>query len=307
MPELPEVETVVRDLEARVKSRKIKSFWTDTPKLIKSPGLATFKKLIIDAKILSIKRIGKNILFYLNKSNKKYVMLVHQKMTGHFLLGNWDIKKQNNEWIIKNTIRGAMDDPYNRFIRVVFYLDDKKMLAFSDLRKFAKVVLGEKEKIENLPEIKNLGPDALSKDFNVNYLYPILQRKNIPIKQMFFDQKIISGIGNIYADEILFKTKINPKKPCKDITKKETKKIIEESKKILKKAIKYRGSSTSDFRDTRGNKGNYSAFHFTYNREKKPCKKCKTPIVRIKLGQRSAYFCPKCQKEGKMYKVESNK
>jgi len=297
MPELPEVETVVRDLETRVKSRIIRGFWTNTPKLIKDPDLNTFKNVIKNAKISSIKRVGKNILFYLDKSNKKYIMLVHQKMTGHFLLGNWDIKKQNNQWTIKNTIRGAMDDPYNRFIRVIFYLGNKKMLALSDLRKFAKIVLGEKEKIENLPELKNLGPDALSKDFNANYLYPILQRKNIPIKQMFFDQKIISGIGNIYADEILFKTKINPKKPCKNITKNETKEIIKESKKILKKAIKHRGSSTSDFRDTHGNKGNYSDFHFAYNRERKPCKKCATLIARIKIGQRSAYFCPKCQRE----------
>ena len=142
MPELPEVQTVVNDLNSRVSKRTILDFWTDTPKLIKSHSLESFKKNIKGMKISSVDRVGKNIFFNLLSPNKEeYTLLVHQKMTGHFLIGKWKVIKQKNGWKISNNIKGPMEDPYNKYIRAIFFLNNKDMLAFSDLRKFGKIFL----------------------------------------------------------------------------------------------------------------------------------------------------------------------
>ncbi len=279
MPELPEVENTVIGLREKVLNKKIRDFWTDTPNIIKSP-IDFFKKEIKGKRIEDIKRKGKNIIFLL--SSGKYILL-HLKMTGHPLIGEWKLK--DSKWVSEEE---AMNDPMNQFIRVIFFLEDT-MMALSDLRKFAKIELFKEE-----PSL-NLGTDAMEISFN-DFLKAITSKKG-KIKQVLMNQEVISGIGNIYSDEILWESKINPFLNTKDLTKEEIKRVFKSMKEILKLSIKLKGDSMSDYRLVNGKKGNFQNKHKVYRREKKECFTCKGIIKRAKIGGRSAHYCPFCQKE----------
>jgi len=301
LPELPEVQTVVDDLNKKVIGRRIQGVWLDWPKMVKDPldqqknkiahkHVAIFEKSLKGAKILKVKRRGKNILIYL--SGKK-LLLIHQKMTGHMLVGKWEIQGKK---VIPLEPKAIVEDPYNKYIHLILYLDNGKMLALSDLRKFAKAILGSVEQIENLPELVNLGPDALDKSLKFIKFVKFIKPEKRKIKQVLMDPEVIAGIGNIYSDDILWSAKIHPFRPANKLSVKELKSLYKAMRAILVKAIKLRGTSSSDFRDTAGEKGGYADYLLVYQREGEPCLRCKTKIKRIKIGGRSAYFCSKCQK-----------
>lgn len=290
MPELPEVETIVRDLKKHILGRKIEDVWSDFKKVVKIPAdFELFKRKIIGKKIKKIRRRGKNILFDLSG---KETLLIHQKLTGHLLYGVWSIK--NKVWV--PSVVGPLGDPVNRFIHLIFWLDNKKMLALSDLRKFAKVELWNKSELENAEEFKRLGPEPLEEDFTFNKFKKIIQKARGKIKEVLMNQNIIVGIGNIYSDEILWRAKIHPQKETSKLKEVEIKKIYLVMKKILKKAIKLGGESISDYRRISGEKGYFDKERRIYRREGEKCVFCGRIIKRIKIGGRSAHFCPKCQK-----------
>jgi len=286
MPELPEVETTVNYLKKKVLGRKILSFWTDTPKLLKKPKLADFGKLIYGKKINDIKRVGKNILFYLEDN---LIMLIHQKLSGHLLFGNWEIGEK-----VKSKIKGPLStDPQNRFIRFIWQLDNGWQLGLSDLRKFAKIELDSQKKIES-ELFKSLGPDALKISFRE--FRERIGKYNRSIKEVLMDQKVIAGIGNIYADEILWQAKVSPFLKARELKEDVLKKIYQAMKFILKKALKAHGTSIDDYRLPNGKKGYYQNLRKVYQREGEPCFRCQSKIQRIKIKERSAHFCPVCQK-----------
>lgn len=287
MPELPEVETTVRELRKVLIEKKILDVWSDEPKLLKNISFNKFKNEVKGRRIEGILRKGKNIIFLLDKDR---AFLIHQKLTGHLLYGKWVLKDGN--WIPEK--EGPLSDPMNRFLHFIFFLDNSKMLALSDLRKFAKIVFGKKEEILNLPEIKELGPDALEVEFQ-DFQERIKKKRNIEIKKVLMDQKVISGIGNIYSDEVLFASKINPFLKVKDLSEKNYKNLFKNIKTILTEAIKLKGESISDYRNPDGRKGNFDKIRKVYRREGENCFVCGTKIVRKKIGGRSAHFCPKCQ------------
>jgi formamidopyrimidine-DNA glycosylase len=289
MPELPEVETVVNDLKNKIIGRKIKSVWFDASKLIKRPKLAVFVKEIRGLKIGNIKRRAKNILIYLSSDK---ILLVHQKMTGHLLYGKWLIR--NKKPI--SSLPGVMREKVNDYIHLIFYLDNGWQIALSDLRKFAKVVFGPKDEIESLEELKKLGPEPLERNFDFKKFQQALKDKKGKIKQVLMDQTVISGIGNIYSDEILWLAKIHPFRPANQLKDPEMKKIFHFIKAVLKKAVKLRGTSVSDFRDPEGKSGHYANQLYVYQREGEKCPRCQGAIKRLKMGSRSAHFCPNCQK-----------
>lgn len=287
MPELPEVETTVAGLKGKIIKKTITDAWTDAPKIIKGfRRFSDFKKIIEGKRIENISRIGKNIIIDLSGD---YILLIHQKMTGHLLLGKWVLEKE--KW--KPLCKGPLEDPINLYIHLMLLLNDGSMIALSDLRKFAKVELKRRKEI--LP-LKGVGPDPLNKEMNFSKFREILKKKNGKIKKVLMDQSAISGIGNIYADEILWEAKIHPLKEIKDLEDKEIETIFLLSRTILKKAIKLKGDSMSDYRLVDGKKGGYQNFHKAYRREGKPCLFCKEKIKRIKINNRSAHFCPRCQK-----------
>ena len=294
MPELPEVETIISDLNKKIKGDMIADFWSDWPKAIKGKSLEAFRKEIKGRKILGARRLGKNI--FVDLSGRKTIY-IHLKMTGHLLIKS-KIKNQKSK--LRNDY---FSDRVNQYVHHIWKLitNNKqlttKTLEFSDLRKFGKIVLVDADKLKELKEIKKLGVDAIDKEFTFDKFNGILEkRKNKMIRDILMDQNLIAGIGNIYMSEILFDAGILPSRAAEKINTSERKKLYNSIKKILKKAVKLRGTSDSDYRDTSGAPGNFQKVLRVYRREKQKCKKCGTIIKRIKIGQRSAFFCPRCQK-----------
>ena len=299
MPELPEVQTIVDDLNKKIKGLTITDVWTDWPKYFRrsASGFDGFKKEVKNKKILQVWRLGKNIIFDLSDGKK---ILIHQKMTGHLLVGTWNLEL--GAWCAKQI--GPLAEKVNGYIHVMFWLGGpsnkvgaSKMLALSDLRKFAKVLVVDEKDFKNLEDVKNIGPDPLKQGFKFNEFKSLIVKKRGVIKKVLMDQNVISGIGNIYADDILFTAKIHPLKKAEKLNDNELKAIFKSAKKILKKAVKLRGISTSDYRDTAGKKGGYGSVRLVYQREGEKCSRsCCGVIKRIKIGSRSTHFCPNCQK-----------
>lgn len=305
MPELPEVQTIVSDLNGKIKGDTIVGFWSDWPKAIKGKSLKNFQKEIGGRKILGVRRLGKNI--FLDLSGGK-VLYIHLKMTGHLLIKSQiqNSKFQTNSIPstrdkIKNSKHDYFDDRVNQYVHHIWKLKNKsgreKTMEFSDVRKFAKIILDDAEKINSLPEIKKLGVDALSPQFTFRKFEEILEkRKTKPIGILLLEQDLLAGIGNIYRSEILFEAGILPSPPAGKLSAEEKKKLFQAIGKVLRKAVKLRGTSDSDYRDTAGAPGNFQKVLRVYRRAGEKCLKCGTIIKRIGLGQRSAFYCPVCQK-----------
>ncbi|PIP25029.1 MAG: DNA-formamidopyrimidine glycosylase [Candidatus Nealsonbacteria bacterium CG23_combo_of_CG06-09_8_20_14_all_36_12] len=291
MPELPEVETIVRDLKKYILGRKIEDVWSDFKKMVKKPGdFEVFKKEIIGRKIEGIKKRGKNILFKLSGGK---TLLIHQKLTGHLLLGKWG--KRGSEW--QSLEKGPLlEDPMNRFLHLIFWLDDGRQLALSDLRKFAKTELWNSNELKESEELKSLGPEPLERTFTLEKFKETLQKAKGKIKQVLMDQTVIAGIGNIYSDEILWEAKVHPFKDVSKLEEGELKKIYQVMRIILPKAIELGGESISDFRRISGERGYFDRERKVYRRKGEPCSRCATKIKRVKLTGRSAHYCPTCQK-----------
>lgn len=301
MPELPEAQTIVDDLNRKVKGRRIVGIWFDWPKMLKDPldqqrnkvahaHVRGFRKAILGKKILRVKRRAKNILIYLSGD---LMMLIHLKMTGHLLVGKWKIEGKK---VIPLEPREVVEDPYNQYVHLIFYLDNGKMLGFSDVRKFGKVVLGSVVQIENLPELTKLGPEPFDPGLKFSDFMNLIRLEKRKIKQVLMDPEVIAGIGNIYSDDILWKAKIHPLRRANTLGLNELRAIWAAMRTILKKALGLRGTSSSDYRDTGGKEGYYEGHRLVYQREGEPCKRCGTKIKRIVVGGRSAHFCQKCQR-----------
>lgn len=296
MPELPEVQTTVSGLKKVLPGLTMQDAWSDLPtKTHTHRGKETikdlvyfneFQKTIRGRKILAVERLAKNILITLDKGK---TLLIHMKMTGHLLYGNYAFTKK--EW--RPVERGPLDDPFNRFIHVVFMLSNGKQLALSDMRKFAKVVLIDTTVLKNSPHISTLGPEPLERSFTFEKFKAALARKSsTKIKLVLMDQTIISGIGNIYSDEMLWHAGVHPEEPVKNIPPVKMKKMYEAMKLVLKRGIDFSGDSTSDYRTITGERGKFHLHHEAYRRTGEKCSKRDGGVIlRKKLGGRSAHFC----------------
>ena len=290
MPELPEVETIVRELNEEVLGRTFLDIWSDAKSLIKRETFESFRKKIIGKKILKARRRAKNILIDLSDG---FVLLVHQKITGHLLIGKWKFNK--DKWVPQG--EGSISsDPMNRFLHVVFPLDDGRQLALSDARKFAKIELWKREELEKSEDYSNLGPEPLDDEFTFEKFAKLFAKKKGKIKQVLMDQNFISGIGNIYASEILFAAQIHPLEEVSRLNEGDLKKIYSTMRKILQKSIEVKGDSFSDFRTLYGERGGFHNLVKVYQKEGKECPRCGGKIKRIVQGGRSSFFCPACQK-----------
>ncbi|HEX8974121.1 MAG TPA: bifunctional DNA-formamidopyrimidine glycosylase/DNA-(apurinic or apyrimidinic site) lyase [Patescibacteria group bacterium] len=276
MPELPEVQTIVNDLQ-KITGDTITGFSTDWPKAIKNVSFQKFQKEIFDQKITDIERFGKNILIRLSSGN---ALLIHLRMTGQLLVS--DIKEKDHR------------EKYSKHIHHIFFLKKNKALAFSDIRKFGTIeLLNEKE----LAIKDGTSIDPFDKNFTPSVLANILNKKpKKKIKELLLDQSLISGIGNIYASEILFAAEILPTRLAKSLQDNEIKKLHSLIRKVLTKAIKFRGTSFSDYRDSSGKKGSFQKFLKVYGKAGEKCEGCDTIIHKMIIGQRSTFYCPRCQK-----------
>ena len=244
-----------------------------------SGGFSRAKRELVGRTIQKVSRSGKRIFIYLSGD---VIWVAHLKMTGAFFY----LSQHTN--ILENV--GML---WGKYVRAEFKLS-RGSLYFSDIRKFGRMIVGKRETIIKHKDILGLAPDP----FQISHstLRDTLRRRSIPIKQALLDQKVIAGIGNIYADEILWASKIHPLLAARAVKENDTKKIIIHARRILKKSIQYGGTSMRDFKNTRGEKGGYLAFCNVYMRENKKCRRnCGETINRIVIGSRSARFCPKCQ------------
>ncbi len=300
MPELPEVQTTASILNKKIKGLKILDVWTDyDSKFYKGKNdiknkeyFPIFRKQLLNTKVLSVERRAKNVL--INVSGNKTI-LVHMKMTGHLLYGEY--KFDGKKYIPPKD--GPLSDPFNRFIHLAFKLSDRNTLVLSDTRKFAKVLIFDTDKIKEFPDLKKLGPEPLERGFTYKvFKERIYKKPEGKIKTVLMDQEIIAGIGNIYSDEVLWLSDIHPLTKVKSIKEDKLKLLYQNIIKVLKKSISIGGDSMSDYRNPMGEKGGYQEVHNVYKKLGQKCimKGCTGIIRRIKVGGRSAHFCDIHQK-----------
>lgn len=284
MPELPEVETTVRDLRPKVRGRTFLDVWSDAEKLVRKPNFSRFEEQIKEKKIRRVRRRGKYVLFDLSRGK---VLLVHQKLTGHLLYGRWE--KEGGGWSSRS---GPMREKMNSYLHLVFKLDNGKMLAFSDLRKFGRVELWDREEFEG--RLSDLGPEPLSPAFSFEDFKERFKRRRARIKSLLMDQSFIAGVGNIYANEILWRTRLHPERKADTLSEGEKRRIYEAMRAVLKEAIRLKGTSTSDYRTLEGEFGSRLK---VYGREGEECPRCGREIEKMKTGGRTTYYCPRCQRK----------
>ena len=287
MPELPEVEIVRQSLNKKIKQKKVKNVIVRNRNLrFKLPF--NFCSLFRNKKIIKVERFSKYLIIYLSKGS---YCLIHLGMSGtiHII----DNKKKTK---ITNT--SFYQSPFlpnkHNHIEIVF---DTFKVIYNDPRRFGFFQF-IKDSFQLKKRFNHLGPEPFDLNFNIKYVYNFFKNKNKNIKSFLLDQKFVSGIGNIYASETLFLSKINPFRKARSLTKKECKKIILNSKKILLKAINEGGSSIRDFKDTSGSKGGFQKNFKVYQREGKNCKslRCACIIKKKTISNRSTFFCDSCQK-----------
>jgi len=290
MPELPEVETITRDLRSKILGAEILGIETDWPKLFKGPNFVTFASEVKGQKITNVARRAKNILISFSGGQ---TMLIHLKMTGHLLITRDCIKVINNKWQVDK--ESPLSDPFNQHIHVIWYLSSNLKMALSDLRKFANIMLLNDESLTQ--KLSFYGPEPLIDDFSIQYLSSICKKTKKEIKKVLLDQTAIAGIGNIYADEILFESGISPLRKADSLSLSETNLLYENIRKVLQLSLSLRGTSISDYRDTEGKKGGYAEVRKVYKKEGQLCPfNCGGKVVRIKVAGRGTYYCMKCQK-----------
>ena len=273
MPELPEVETVKESLKLRLVGRKINKVNVLYDNIIAYPNIKDFVKNIKNQKINDMKRRGKFLLFELDD----YYLLSHLRMEGKYFFKNKDYNILKHE-------------------HVIFNLDNGEELRYMDTRKFGKMYLIKKEDIDKIGPLKKLGLEPWDENLTSEYLLDIYKNKKLPIKSVLLDQSIIVGIGNIYADEILFLCKISPLKKCNDITKKEAFNIIRYTRRVLESAIKKGGTTIRSYSSVDGVHGLFQEELLVHGKDKGNCPICNNEIIKIKVGGRGTYYCPKCQK-----------
>jgi len=290
MPELPEVETIRRDLEGLVTGRCITGI-TIAPEygkpvpVLKGIDEATFREGVVGARIEAVERRGKYLALRLDTlplsvsgegagGRGSALIVVHLRMTGVLL-------------------HRKPDDPPERFLRLTLHFDDGHELRFTDMRKFGGFWL-----LDDFADASKtgLGPEPLSDAFTVDVLAAALTNRKAPVKSILLDQKHIAGIGNIYADEACYAACIDPRRLGADVKPQEVAKLHQAVREVLQFGVESRGASFKDYKDVAGEQGSMHMHVKVFRRTGKPCYTCGTPIERVKLGGRSTHFCPKCQR-----------
>lgn len=272
MPELPEVETVVRTLRPILIGSTIDFITFRYSKMI-HPSTSLFEKKLKGQTFTKIERIGKFIIFFFDNSS---VVVTHLRMEGKFI-----------------ELKRALD-PLSRFAHLIFHLKDGRRLVYDDMRKFGTFTLSTSTSYLDLPSLKNLGKEPLI-PIDPLPIWTNIHRSRRPIKSILLDQTIVLGLGNIYADEVLYACKIHPLKKGNQITLEDTKTILSESKKILKAAIDSGGSRIRSYRSGSAIDGEFTLKIQAYGRDGQPCHRCQHRLDKITVGGRGTHYCPRCQ------------
>lgn len=274
MPELPEVETVVRGLRDQLVGRTIKEAWYNWRGTINRPSPEELVARIAGQKIISLNRRAKYIVCKLEHD----YFIVHLKMTGRLYVAASDEENDADNWV-----------------HFKLMLDNGRELRFSDVRKFGKVYL-----VDDVEEVTSkLGPEPLDDTFTVDVFKERLEGRSKVIKTLLMDQTFIAGVGNIYADEALFRAGIHPKRRSDSLSEDEISRLYETVRASLQAGIDHEGASINWYRKADGTKGNSQDHFFVYGRTGKPCKNCGHAIEKTRVAQRGTHYCPNCQPLGK--------
>lgn len=271
MPELPEVETVRKTLINWCKDKVINDVDIYYKNVLTGIDFDTFKSKIINQKINDVDRFGKYLFFILDD----YVLISHLRMEGKYFFTN-----DEDEYIKKH--------------KIISFKLGNETLIYHDVRKFGKMKLVSKDKYMLDESIAKLGKEPFT--ITKEELYNKIHRLNKKIKQSLLDQSIISGLGNIYVDEVLFDSRISPNRSSKDITLKECEKIIQSSIKILNKSIELKGSTIATYHFNNNESGGFQNQHKVYGKKGSKCSACDSVIEKTTIGGRGTYYCPNCQK-----------
>jgi formamidopyrimidine-DNA glycosylase len=273
MPELPEVETIVRSLRPRLSGLKISTFGLLFRPILRNENRNVLKKLR-GRKIRNLARRGKMILVHCEKN---LTLIFHLKMTGQLLFC-------------------SKREPLDKHAHFILnFKGHSRELRFCDVRKFGFVSCVQTSDVLGCPELKSLGPEPLEISFQ-NFL-KLFQNRKARLKSLLLNQNFIAGIGNIYADEILFEARLHPLTPASSLMQGDIRRLWRATRHVLKRAIAERGSTIRDYRNSEGEEGNFQNFLKVYGRSSLCCRRCGEKIVRFRLGQRSTFFCPRCQKK----------
>jgi formamidopyrimidine-DNA glycosylase len=270
MPELPEVETVVRGLRKDVVGRTFRAMPVITPGQIVTPSSDAFAARLTGQCVETLWRRGKYVIFDLSSD----ALLVHLKMTGRLYV--------SHKW----QAEGA-----DKYVRFVFELDNRHKLIFSDLRKLGRLHL-----VSRADDVVGaLGPEPLSDDFTLDVFRSLMAQRRGTIKPLLLNQRFIAGIGNIYADEALWLAKVDPRRKSDSLKLDEVDRLYHAIREVLLEGIRHEGASIDWYRKPDGTTGEQQDHFSAYGREDEPCPRCEATISKIRLGQRGTHFCPACQ------------
>ena len=283
MPELPEVETIMRGISPFLEGATIKKIILNRADL-RWPFPENFESRIKGAKVLNLKRRSKYILVELSTGE---TLLIHLGMSGKILVSNSKIGNYFYE-----SAQASNHD------HVIFALNDGTVITYNDPRRFGAMDLTKTDDLNNHKFLQKLGPEPLGNNFNSEYLKIKLSKKESPIKNVLLDQSIVAGLGNIYVCEALFMSGISPKKKASKISKNKCDELVLNIRTILISAIEAGGSSLKDFTDIQGNPGYFQFDFHVYGRDNEWCKTrdCDHKIKRISQSGRSSFYCPRCQR-----------
>ena len=273
MPEMPEVEIIRRYLDKMVQGQQIMSVDIVLPRMIKWPEPEKFRSLVTGQRIESMARRGKYLLMELTGGRE---VVFHLRMTGRLVYEPEGINHDSHA-------------------RVIFKLGNGASLVYGDTRTLGTIhglQAGERWRLKGLSE---MGPEPLSDDFTAEYLQGVAQKRKGAIKSFLLNQKYISGIGNIYADEALFLAGIHPQRPANMLTETECRKLADAVNEVIAAGIADGGTTFRDYQNGAGGKGGHQEHLYAYGRTGQPCRKCGTPMERITVGGRGTHFCPQCQ------------
>ncbi len=270
MPELPEVETVKETLKKQLLNQKILDVVVNYSPIVEKPSVEEFINKIKNQTIIDIKRRGKWLLFELND----YYLLSHLRMEGKYYIKNFN-------------------DEVTRHQHVIFKFKDFE-LRYNDTRKFGRMYLLDKKNAFNEKPLNELGYEPWDSNLNSDYLYHKYKNKKLPIKSVLLDQSIIVGIGNIYADEVLYLSKINPYKKANELNTSELDSIIKNTKVVLEKAILLGGTTIKSYTSSEGVHGRFQNELLVHTKEE--CPNCHSKLIKVKINGRGTYYCENCQK-----------
>ena len=274
MPELPEVETVRKGLLHLVKGKTIESVEVRWPRIIESPEIETFQRNLVNQTIEDVQRRGKFLIFKFTN----FDMISHLRMEG------------------KYDFDPNMQDTLDKHTHVIFNFTDHSRLFYNDVRKFGRMVLVPKDESSQYKGIKQLGPEPQPDVFYLETFQEKLKRSAKAIKPLLLDQKLVTGLGNIYVDEALWEAQIHPETPASALNESETTRLYQAIIDVLARAVESGGTTIRSYANALGEAGTFQVSLNAYGQTDLPCPRCHTPIIKIKVAQRGTHYCPTCQK-----------